>query len=219
MHKTSASLFGLLVLVLICTSACVPAEISECDIICQLEIDQSQPLTVQAFVDILEEKGWVQPDPERTFYATYSSEYSQVLETTTTITLDGDAPAFYGDELLLFIGYVGGGAPNHAAVPGEALQRVRVIPDMTIPESWFAFGLPQSGWVLPFFGEEVLPNGWCVFSYDAYYREGQVIVRASVSWPPLLSLWTAEIGVDYPIGEENIGFPSDLRSMSFMCGG
>lgn len=201
MTKIVARLTSLLVL-LVVSSGCLLVESPTCRLPCQLGIDQNEPLTVQDFVDTLENHGWVQDDPDRTFQPWYSKDaFSSVLETTTIITLDGDSPQLYGSEIKLYIGYVGGISPDYEGVPSEAIENIHVTTTMPLLISWLFYGLPEGGKVLPY----TMPGDLNEYNpcphysnYIAYHDGGRTIIRAAINRPLLVNLWSAPVEIVYP---------------------
>lgn len=181
------------------------AESANCPLPCQLGIDQTNPLSVQDFLNALLEHSWIQDNPERTFQAMYAPDtFSNVLETTTSIALDGVPPEIYGSEIDLYIGNVGTVELNNEAVPSEQIEAIKVDTNIPIPISWLLYGLPEGGRVLPFYlPSDLDETNPCPdrSHYVAYYDGGSTIIRAVIPRPILINLWTSPIEIVYPIDE------------------
>lgn len=184
---------------------CTLAEVSDCLLPCQLGVDQTNPLFVQDFLNTLLEHGWIQDGPERTFQAMYAPDtFSNVLETTTFIALDGDSPEIYGSEIDLYIGNVGTVELDNEAVPSEQIEAIKIDTNIPIPISWLLYGLPNGGEVLPFYlASDLSETNPCPnrSHYIAYYHGGRTIIRAVVARPILINLWVTPVEIVFPIDE------------------
>ncbi|MDX2076385.1 MAG: hypothetical protein SFZ02_08125 [bacterium] len=172
--------------VIILLSGCGRAPATMCNLMCEWGIDQTNPLTVEVFIDILMQQGWLQNDPTTNLYASYYADtYSSVLETTTIIPLDGAYPQLYESDIKLYIGYVGGIRPEHTGIPFEEIEKIQFNTTIPIWLSWLLFGIPEGGNVSPFYlpNDEDLEcanyyNSPPYYHYLAYYNDGKMIIRA-----------------------------------------
>ena len=200
-------------LLLIVSSGCAFKGLTSCRLPCQLGIDQTNALSVQDFLDILLEYSWIRDDPERTLQAMYAWDtFSNVLETTTSIELNGVSNPIYGSDINLYIGNVGTVELNHESVPLERLESIQVQTDIPIPLSWLLYGLPEGGRVLPFYlASDLNEINPCPdrSHYIAYHDGGNTIIRAVVKRPILINLWTTPVEIVYPI-DEVLAFYSSL---------
>lgn len=194
----------MLLMWLILGGGCAPAASNICDLPCELGIDQTAPLTVIRFVDYLIADNWLQARPSG-FQATYAPDtFSNVLETTTLITLDGSWPHFYGTEINLYIGSVGGINPNHQMIAMEEIEAIQVTTKLPIVLSWLLYGLPEGGQVLPYYlTEDLAATNPCPnrSHYVAYYHDSRTIIRGVVQRPIWLNLWFTPVEIVYPIAE------------------
>jgi hypothetical protein len=186
-------------------SGCSGQEYDNCDLPCQLEIDQNTSLTVQDFINALVQKGWLQSTLSYRPYTAYARDtFSNVLETTTTIVNDGDLSPDIPSQVDLYIGYVGGISPDNENILSEQIENIRIFSDMTLFESVLIYGSPQGGQILPYFTEGDLaetnpcPNR---SHYVAYYDNGKTIIRASIEHPLDENMWSTQVEIVYPIGE------------------
>ncbi len=164
----------------------IGAQSSVCNWMCQLGVNQTESITVQEFINVLLEHGWLENDPTDTLYASYYQDtYSQVLETTTIIPLDGVYPPIFQPDVKLYIGSVDGIQPDHTQIPFEEIEKIQFTTTIPIWMSWLVYGLPEGGNVLPFysFTDADLAcmktyNSIPYYHYLAYYDNGKMIIRA-----------------------------------------
>lgn len=193
-------------LVMIFLSGCVSGESANCRLPCQLEISQTEPISVQNLLNTLLEHGWIQENPNRSLQATYARDtFSNVLETTVSIELDGTRPHFYGSEIILYIGHIGSVILNPENILSQRIESIQVDTYISISTTWLFYGMPQGGRILPFYlPEDISETNPCSdrSHYIAYYDEGNTIIRAVVAHPILSNLWTTPVEIVYPIDEE-----------------
>ena len=199
-NRTVFKCISLLVLLTILIG-CSATDVSNCNMLCELGINQDSNITVENLTDILIDVGWITDSSVENLTATYETDaFSSVLETKVVIPLNESAPA----QLVLYIGNIGGINPDQTSIFSEYIEGIQIESQFNVFQTLLQYGLPQGGRVLPIYTEnDLAPSNPCPqrSHYIAYYDNGRTIIRATVNRPLLVYLWTTSVEMVYPVGD------------------